>query len=126
MRRLGSAVSHDLLRAAAVGNNALTSAATVQARAAAITAGLRRLQRELRGYADQLAAITPPAAVRAPHAQLRRGLLEYASGLDRIIGLVGRGNFAALQQISALPGATLMVKASNAITAKGYEIVKKR
>jgi hypothetical protein len=123
MQQLGKSLGAVL---SAVGNDdqeIVSTSIDEKTTAAGIIIELRKAQRKLRQAAAQLAAITPPANVRAAHEALRRGALEYASELTEIIDVVRGGNFAALGQIAALKGVTDMQTASERITAKGYAIL---
>ena len=113
MRRLGRALSQTLTAVGAANGASVAKDA----------GNLRVAQRALRRAARSLAAITPPERVRAEHALLLRGVREYAQELNGVIARLKKGQIRALRMIPTLKGVRDMERASNAIVAKGYEIL---
>ncbi len=84
---------------------------------------LQKGQKQLRVAAVKLAAMHPPADVKADHAALTQAVREYASELSMVISEVKSGSTGDLGSIASLKGVLAMEKASQAITAKGYAIL---
>jgi hypothetical protein len=123
MLQLGNSLEAYISAVADFDQRAVSNEPSEQAAAILIARELTHLQARLRKAAGQLDAITPPADVRAAHQEMRQGVLEYASELNGVIGLVRSGNFNALESIATLGGVKAMERASTAITKKGYVIV---
>jgi hypothetical protein len=123
MRALGQSLGLYIQNIGQANDAAIENAGDTTTIATLIARNLTHLRTRLRKAATALAAITPPANVRASHAALRRAVLEYAAELTRVIGLARTGNYTAVRQIGSLEGVKKMERASAAITRKGYAIV---
>lgn len=125
MQALGTQLGSILARVGNTDQSLVSNNASLQGKnqTAAIAVQLRIAQRGLQQAATKLAAIKPPADVRAAHDALRKAVLEYAVELNPIIASVLRGSIGSLAEISSLKGVTGMEKASAEITAKGYSIL---
>ena len=94
-------------------------AATTAAKAAT---ALAKVQTDLRGAADKLAAITPPDAITAQHAQLVKAVRDFADELSPVIKSLQAGKMTALSSVPTLKGLTEIQTASTSISNKGYKI----
>ena len=83
---------------------------------------LRTVQTALEQAQRQLAAIEPPAAIRADHEQLVRAIGELANGVGPLIARLQAGNDPGAGLASSLRGAADARRAIAAIRAAGYEI----
>jgi hypothetical protein len=93
--------------------------ATTPAKAAA---ALQKVQTDLRGAADKLAAITPPDQIKTQHAQLVKAVRDFADELGPVIKSLQGGKMTALSTVPTLKGLTEIQAASTAITKQGYKI----
>jgi hypothetical protein len=92
---------------------------------AAIVRALRRAQHQLRVSAVALANLTPPRKIRALHAELIKGVRDFAAELDTVIASAKSGTDGGriAAKIPTLKGLREMQRASDAITRAGYVIV---
>jgi hypothetical protein len=93
--------------------------ATTPAKAAT---ALQKVQTDLRGAADRLAAITPPDPIKTQHAQLVKAVRDFADELSPVIKSLQGGKMTALSTVPTLKGLTEIQTASTAISNKGYKI----
>lgn len=107
-----------------IGRSLSTSLNTLGAAKTAATAAtaLQKVQTDLRGAADKLAAITPPDAIKTEHAQLVKAVRDFADELGPVIKSLQGGKLTALSTVPTLKGLTEIQTASTAITSKGYKI----
>jgi hypothetical protein len=107
-----------------IGRSLSTSLNTLgQAKTAATAAtALQKVQTDLRGAADKLAAITPPDAIKTEHAQLVKAVRDFADELSPVIKSLQAGKLTALSTVPTLKGLTEIQTASTAISTKGYKI----
>ncbi len=102
-------------------STSLNTLGTATTAAKAATA-LQLVQTDLRAAADKIAAITPPDAVKAEHAQLVQAVRDFADELGPVIKDLQAGKMAALSTVPTLKGLTEIQTASTAISNKGYKI----
>lgn len=125
MQKLGQGLGTILATVGNTDSNVIGGGADLKTVGGIIAQNLRQVQTALRKAAAQLAAITPPPAVKADHELLRKGALEYANELTPIIAQMHTGNvLQPLQSIPTLKGVKDMTAASQAITLKGYVITQ--
>lgn len=120
--RLGKAAY--VKRMQAIGRSlsqALNSVSTATTPASAAT-GLARAQTQLRAAADKIHSILPPPGIKSEHAQLERGVRDFANELGPVITKLRAGTLAALSTIGTLKGAGEIAAAATAIANKGYKI----
>jgi hypothetical protein len=98
--------------------NTLGSATT----AAKAATALQKVQTDLRGAADRLAAITPPDPIKTQHAQLVKAVRDFADELSPVIKSLQGGKMTALSTVPTLKGLTEIQAASTAISSQGYKI----
>jgi hypothetical protein len=110
MKTIGRSLSTSL--------NTLGSAKT----AASAAKALASVQTDLRAAADRLAALSPPDAISAEHAQLVKAVRDFADELGPVIAKLRKGKMSALSTVPTLKGLTEIQTASTAITSKGYKI----
>jgi len=123
MRTLGARLGNFINRVSETEQAVIEKTTSARLAGAEVGRQLALLRARLRAAAAELDAITPPADVRAAHAQLRHGILEYAQELTGIISQLRAGNFRGLVEASRLKGIKVMERASAEITRKGYAIV---
>jgi hypothetical protein len=80
------------------------------------------VQAALRKAATGLAAITPPATVRADHERLVQAVAALASGVTPLIAALKSGNIEGADAAFSLKAAGEARRAIRAIRAAGYEI----
>jgi hypothetical protein len=83
---------------------------------------LRTVQRALRKAATELAAITPPPAIRGDHLRLVQAVSDLADGVSPLIAELKSGNLENVQPFTALHAAARARAAIAAITKAGYKI----
>jgi hypothetical protein len=107
-----------------IGQSLSTSLNTLGAAKTAATAAtaLAKVQTDLRGAADKLAAITPPDAIKTQHGELVKAVRDFADELDPVIKSLKAGKLTALASVPTLKGLTEIQAASTAISNKGYKI----
>jgi hypothetical protein len=107
-----------------IGQSLSTSLNTLGAAKTAATAAtaLAKVQTDLRSAADELAAITPPDAIKTQHGQLVKAVRDFADELDPVIKSLRAGTMTALASVPTLKGLTEIQTASTAISNKGYKI----
>jgi len=110
MKAIGTSLSTSL--------NSLGAATTAAKAATALAA----VQADLRTAASRIEAITPPAAIKAQHAQLAKAVGDFADELDPVITKLKGGSMAALSTVPTLKGLQEIQTASTAIANKGYKI----
>jgi Family of unknown function (DUF6376) len=110
MKAIGRSLSTSL--------NSLGAATTAQKAATA----LQEVQTDLRHAADRIESLTPPAAVKAQHAQLAKAVRDFADELDPVITKLKGGNMQALSTVPTLKGLQEIQTASTQIASKGYKI----
>ena len=108
--------------AVAGGLNAVTNTLYTPTDATAAASELATLQVALRKASRQLAAITPPAAVRGPHERLVAALSELANEVGPVIQKLKTGNFAGYDGAFALKAADQARAAIAEIKKAGYPI----
>jgi hypothetical protein len=102
-------------------SSSLASLGTATTASAAATA-LEAVQAELRKAADRIDAITPPASIKAEHAQLEQAVRDFAEELGPVIAKLKAGTMSALSTVPTLKGLQEIQAASSAIASKGYKI----
>jgi hypothetical protein len=113
MRAIGRGVSKSLDSI-----NGLTSEATAAKTVA-------KLQSHLRSTAESLAALTPPAPIKAQHAQLVKAVRDLADELDTVIARLKGGKLDAAAVFATIVGLKSVAEiqsASTAIANRGYSI----
>ena len=108
--------------AVANGLNSVTNYLSTPTDASSAAAELRAVQRALRKTANELAAITPPPALREYHVRLVKAIAELAAGMTPLIAKLNAGDILSADPASALEGAARARAAIAAITKAGYEI----
>jgi hypothetical protein len=108
--------------AVAKGLDAVTNELYTPTDTSSAAAELATVQAELRKVARQLAAITPPAAVKADHERLVAAVDELARGAGSTIARLKGGTGVGTGRGSLLKGAADARAAIAAIRAAGYEI----
>ena len=83
---------------------------------------LTAAQTALRGAADRIAAITPPDAIKSQHAQLIKGVRDFADELGPIVAKLKKGDMTALSTPGTLKGLAEIQASATAISNKGYKI----
>jgi hypothetical protein len=86
------------------------------------TAGLIAARTALRKAATELAAITPPPAIKTQHERLVAAVNELAGELTPVIAKVRNGQFDSLGSALSLKGVNDARAAIAAITKAGYAI----
>jgi hypothetical protein len=108
--------------AVANGLNSVTNYLSTPTDASSAATELRAVQKALRKAADELAAITPPPAIRADHLRLVKAISELAAGVTPLIAKLNGGEIQSVDPASVLQGANRARAAIAAITRAGYKI----
>jgi hypothetical protein len=108
--------------AVASGLDSVTNDLYTPTDASSAASELATLQTALRKAASQLAAITPPPAVKAEHERLVRAVNALATGVTPVIAKLKAGNLSAVGAAFALRSAGDARRAIAAIDAAGYAI----
>jgi hypothetical protein len=108
--------------AVANGLNALTNTLYTPTDTAAAASELATMQVALRKASTQLAAITPPPAVRGAHERLVASLSELANEVGPVIEKLKTGNFDGFDGAFALKAAGQARAAIAEIKKAGYPI----
>jgi uncharacterized lipoprotein len=83
---------------------------------------LTTVEAALRKAASQLAAITPPPAIKADHERLVEAMHELASGVSPLIAKLKSGNIEDVSAAFSLKAARNVRTAIEAINHAGYKI----
>jgi hypothetical protein len=108
--------------AVANGLSSVTNDLSTPTDASSAAAELLTVRAALRTAAAELAAITPPPAVRADHQKLVRAMNELARGIGPLVARLKTGNLAGADAAFSLQAARDARKAIAAIDAAGYKI----
>jgi hypothetical protein len=108
--------------AVANGLNSVTNYLATPTDASSAATELRAVQRALRKAASELAAITPPPAIRGDHARLVKAISELAAGVTPLIAKLKAGDIQSVDPARVLEGAARARAAIAAIVKAGYKI----
>jgi hypothetical protein len=89
---------------------------------------LRSAQRTMEEAADKLQALHPPERIESVHAELVKGIRDFAGSFGDFAGATAKGDLAAIQRFNqqvsdeTLPAMSEIQKALNDLKAKGFDI----